>query len=792
MQFSEQWLRTFVDPKLSTDELCHVLTMTGLEVEEIEPVAPAFTKVVIAEILTAEKHPDADRLQVLSVNVGQAEPLKIVCGASNARAGLKAPCALVGAELPGIAIRQAKVRGVESFGMMCSAKELGLATEANGILELPSDAVPGTDIRDYFLLNDSKITIKLTPNRSDCLSVMGIARDVSAITGASLNSPIVSAVPASVNTGRNVSIPAKDACLRYCGRLITGVNASATTPDWMRHRLDRSGLRIISAIVDVTNYVLLELGQPMHAFDAGKLSGDIQVRYATHQESLVLLNEQTLTLKSDDLVIADENGPVALAGIMGGQASAVGDETKDIFLESAYFTPLSIVGKARRIGLSTDSSYRFERGVDFAITREAMERATALIVEICGGNVGDVVEVKSTLPSRNPVNLRLQKLQAILGIHVPAETVTSLFNRLGFSPIQNGDAIAVVPPSYRFDITIEEDLIEEVARLHGYDHIPAIAPVAVQTMLQDDESMQPIYRLKDTMAAMGYQELVNYSFVDESWETDLLGNSNPIRLKNPIASQLSVMRTGLWGGLIDSLIYNLNRKQTRARLFEVGAVYQINSQQDSAQYMEHTKLAGLAYGSSAPEQWAVEELEVDFFDTKADIETLLPKNTRFESPSASEAHPALHPGQSAKVVLDGVLLGWIGKLHPKWQQHYQLSRSVMLFELDLAVLLNKRVPIYSEVAKFPPVRRDVAIVVDEKISVQDVQDVFSTVKIDAVKEIALFDVYRGKNIDEGKKSLAFLVVMQDTQKTLTDEDTDQVMSMLIDAVQIKLNATLRQ
>ncbi len=787
MQFSEQWLRTFVNPSLNSDELSHALTMSGLEVEEMSPVGAVFTKVVIAEIISAVKHPDADRLQVCTVNVGLAEPLQIVCGASNARAGLKAPCALVGAELPGISIKQAKVRGVESFGMMCSAKELGLATEANGLLELPEDVTIGQDIREYFALNDQKITIKLTPNRSDCLSLIGIAREVSAITGAALKLPTVDAVATQGNQQKNVEIQAKEACPRYCGRYVTGVNAQSKTPDWMVRSLERSGLRSISAIVDITNYVLLEMGQPLHAFDAAKLNGDITVRFANEVEKITLLNEQVAELKADDLVIADANGPVALAGIMGGNDSAVSDTTTEIFLESAFFTPIAIVGKARRIGLSTDSSYRFERGVDFANTRNALERATALVLEICGGIAAPVKEVIAQLPTRKAVKLRLSRLVAVLGIPLDEATVAKLFNQLDFAFKVDAQVFEVTPPSYRFDINIEEDLIEEIARLHGYDNIPAIAPQAVLTMLPATESKLNAAWIRDTLVASGYQEVVNYSFVDESWERDLLGNQTPIKLKNPIASNLSVMRTGLWGGLLDNLVYNLNRKQARARLFELGAVYT----QNGDAYTESTRISGLAYGDAAPEQWGIAARELDYFDVKAQVEQLTHYRAAFVVPEPSAQHPALHPGQSAQVVLDGKVIGYLGKLHPKWQQHYQLPRGVILFELDAQALLNCAVAQYQEVPKFPPVRRDLAVIVDEKISAQAMLNAMMAVKIPAVKELALFDVYRGKNITENKKSLAFLVLMQDTQKTLTDEEADTAMATLLATLENQFGAILR-
>ncbi|ABE50265.1 phenylalanine--tRNA ligase subunit beta [Methylobacillus flagellatus] len=783
MQFSEHWLRQYVDPALDSQGLSHALTMAGLEVEALEPVAPAFSKVVVAEIISAEKHPDADRLQVCKVDVGAVEPLQIVCGAPNARAGLRAPCALVGAELPGFKIKQAKVRGVASSGMMCSAKELGLAEGSDGLLELGADAHVGQDIRELFDLDDQLFTLKLTPNRADCLSITGIARDVAALTGAPLELPMVDPVPVEHARQLAVSVSEPAACPRYAGRLIEGVDAAAATPEWMVRRLERSGIRSISAIVDITNYVLLEQGQPLHAFDADKLQGGIQVRYARSGEDLLLLNGQQVTLSDDMLVIADDQGPLALAGIMGGEASAVGDTTRNIFLESAFFAPAVIVGKARRLNFSTDSSYRFERGVDFGNTLIALERASQLVLEICGGQAGPVTEVLHPLPERQPVRLRLARLNSVLGIALDATVIGALLERLNFKFAAMDGGFEVTPPSYRFDIEIEEDLIEEVARLHGYDHIPALAPHDEQHMLPVPESKRHRNWLRDTLAASGYQEIVSYSFVDESWERDFLGNANPIGLKNPIASNLSVMRTSLWAGLMESLIYNLNRKQERVRLFEIGSAY---FAEDSA-YREIGRISGLAYGSAKPEQWASEAREVDFFDVKAEVDRLAGGRVQY----VAAQHPALHPGQTAQILLQGQPIGWIGKLHPKWQQHYQLPRGAVLFELDVEPLLHAQVPSYVQVGKFPPVRRDIAVLVDEATPIQSLLDTMRSSKNALINDIALFDVYQGKGVPEGKKSLAFLVLMQDTQKTLTDAEADAVMAELLDLLVQRHGAALR-
>ncbi len=791
MQFSENWLRSLVSTDLDSQALSHALTMAGLEVEDMQAVAAPFNKVVVAKILSVEKHPDADRLQVCTVDVGLTQPIQIVCGAANARAGLIAPCALVGAELPGISIKQAKVRGVDSYGMMCSSKELGLTAEASGLLELDSAAPIGQDIRHYLDLDDYMLTLKLTPNRSDCLSLLGIARDVAAITGAPTCFEEIKPVASDAADIQAVSVMEQAACPRYCGRLISGLNAKASTPAWMVKRLERSGLRSINVLVDVTNYVLLALGQPMHAFDAAKLTGNVSVRFAKQNETITLLNEQEVTLKADDLVIADNSGAIALAGIMGGLATSVNDETTSVFLESAYFSPSAIAGKARRLGLSTDSSYRFERGVDFANTRLALDYATQLIKQLCGGSSGEVTEIAGVLPVRAAVKLRLSRLVSVLGIPFSEEKIAQLLTQLGFSYTLSEAVFTVVPPSYRFDISIEEDLIEEVARLHGYDHIPAIAPVANLSMLDAPEARVHQNKLRDRLVAAGYQELVNYSFVDEAWETDLLANTQPIRLKNPIANNLSVMRSSLWGGLLDSLVYNLNRKQDRAMLFELGASYRYADAQKLS-FVESTRIAGLAYGSAKPEQWGLNSADVDFFEIKAHVDTLLADASAGKTLSYEKAeHNALHPGQTARIVLDGVNVGWLGKLHPKWQQHYGLTKATFLFELDVDAVLNRRIPAYQEVSKLLPVRRDLAVVVDQDLAISTLLTVIKKANIAMLMDVALFDIYQGSGIAENKKSLALSVLMHDTQKTLTDSDADAVMANLLQLLENNCNAILR-
>ena len=784
MKFSETWLRTFVDPRLDSERLAHELTMAGLEVEALEAVAPPFEKLVVAQVLEVVKHPQADRLNVCQVDAGIGAPLQIVCGAANVAVGMKVPCALVGAKLPGIEIKQAKLRGVESFGMLCSAKELGLASEASGLLPLPADAPVGENVRAYLDLDDKLFTLKLTPNRSDCLSVYGVAREVAAITGAPLKQVEIVAAPVSSPKSIAVRLDAPQACPRYSGRMITGVNAQAATPAWMVKRLERSNLRSISAIVDVTNYILLELGQPLHAFDADKLHGTVAARFAKEGETLKLLNEQTITLQSDMLVIADDDRALALAGIMGGADSAVSDSTTEIFLESAFFSPSAITGKSRRLGFGSDSSYRFERGVDFNGTLAALERATSLIIKICGGQAGVVVEAVAQLPAREKVTLRSERVRRILGIELDSTRIAELLKRLRFECSEQDGVFEVEPPSHRFDLSIEEDFIEEIARLHGYDHVPEIPPRGAMRMLPQPETARSAHQLKMLLADRDYQEIVSYAFVNESWEADLAGNTNPVRLLNPIASQMSVMRSTLFGGLLDALSFNLNRKQERVRLFESGRCFR---KQENG-FAQPERIAGLCYGPAQPEQWGEATRPVDFYDIKADVEALChPAKLRFEA----AVHPALHPGQSAKVSLNGELAGWIGALHPKWQQKFGLPNASVMFELELPALLQRNVPAFAEVSKFPPMRRDIALIVDEIVNVQAMLDALAETLPPSVVDLTLFDVYRGKGVDLGKKSLAFRVLMQDTQKTLTIDETDAIVSSLVQILGCRFGAKLR-
>lgn len=784
MKFSENWLRTLCNPDLDTAQLEHLVTMAGLEVEAVEPAAPAFSKVVVAEILSAEKHPNADRLQVCQVKVGEGDALQIVCGALNARAGLKTACALVGAELPGdFKIKQAKVRSVESFGMLCSAKELGLTDAAEGILELPADAPVGEDFRAYRRLDDNLIELKLTPNRGDCLSLLGIARDIAALTGAPLNPIDCSPVAQAIADTHPVTVDEPKACPRYCGRVIRGIDAQAATPAWMLERLERSGLRGIHPVVDVTNYVLLELGQPMHAFDLAKLKGGIRVRMGQVGEKLALLNEQTIELATDTLAIADESGALALAGVMGGAASAVSDVTQDIFLEAAHFAPAVIAGRARRYGLSTDSSHRFERGVDIDLPRHAVERATRLILDICGGQAGPLVETASELPQRKPVIFRPERACRLLGIEIDAGEMAAIFGRLGMQVEMRVDGMQVTPPSFRFDIEREVDLIEELVRVHGYEAIPAVTPQGGACILPAAESEHGATEVKRLLNVRGYQEIITYSFIAKELDADFRTDGEVVSLINPIASQMDTMRGSLMGGLVQTLRHNLNHGQERLRLFEMGRCFR-----GADAKAQPLRLAGLAYGNARPEQWGEAKREADFFDIRSDVEALL-----HALPVCFEqaAHPALHPGRTARIVLDGRGIGWLGVLHPRLAQKYDFVRAPILFELDWAAVAAGKAPRYVGLSKFPAVRRDIAVVADAELAAGEILAAARANLPARMMDISLFDVYQGKGMEPGRKSLAFSMLLQDTERTLTDVEIEAAVDQMVQFLAERFNAVLR-
>jgi len=791
MQFSEHWLREFVDPPLTSAELAHSLTMAGLEVEALSNVAPAFGGVVVAQVLAVDKHPDADKLKLCRVDAGQGETLQIVCGAPNVAAGMKVPCALVGAELQGIRIKAAKMRGVESSGMLCSARELGLSEDHSGLMVLPDDAPVGEDIRAYLALDDKLFTLKLTPNRADCLSLKGVAREVGALTGVPVTLPPVREVAVTSDSRREVVLDAPAACPRYCGRVVDGIDAKASTPDWMKRRLERSGIRSVSSVVDITNYVMLELGQPLHAFDNARLVGAVHVRYPTEGEKLLLLNEQTVEPAADTALIADEKRALALAGIMGGEESGISDATTALFLESAFFAPGAVAGKARTLGFSSDASYRFERGVDFAATRETLERATQLVLDICGGQAGPVTEAidRGHLPKREAVRLRVPRAEKILGIRLGAEVAVRLFKGLDFSFTHEDGIFTVTPPSHRFDIAIEEDLVEELARLHGYDNIPARRPQGSLAILPLNEQVRSVWRLRRLLASRDYQEVVNYSFVDTGWEQDFCANADPVVLANPIASQMGVMRSSLIGGLVANLVTNLNRRVERVRVFEVGRCFLRDAGGDQiAGFLQPKRIAALAAGPAAPEQWGSATRRVDFFDAKADVETLLaPLQAQFERID----HPALHPGRAATVSVKGKVIGLVGELHPRWVQKYELITAPVVFELDIDAVLEQPLPAYQEVSRFPAVVRDLALVVNQEQPARPLLEGLIAAAPAFVREVVLFDVYHGKGVDTGKKSLAFRVVMQDTEKTLADGEVDAAMVKLIETAAEKFAAKLR-
>ena len=788
MKFSEYWLRTMCNPPLSSAELCDKLTMTGLEVEEAGPAAPPFANVVVGRLERVEPHPNADRLRVCTVDVGAAEKLQIVCGAPNAAVGMLAPCALEGATLPGgLAIKRATMRGVESRGMLCSAKELGIDDDASGLLALETSLEPGTPLRDALALDDTLVTLKITPNRADCLSVAGIARDVSAATGAPLALPEVPVTPVTFAGERPVRIDDAVACPRFVARLIDGIDPRAPTPGWMKQRLERSGLRSISAVVDITNYVMLELGQPLHAYDDRLLDGSIVVRFAREGEQLTLLNGQVLDLTSDLLMVADEKKPLGLAGIMGGEHSGIADDTTRVYLEGAFWSPAVIQGKMRRLGFTSDAGYRFERGVDFEGCARAVERATQLIIASCGGHAGPLTDAVSRpdLPARDPVRVRTARVARLLGVAIPDSALADAFTRLGLQFVREDGDFIVTPPSRRFDLAIEEDFVEEAARLYGYDKIPAAPSAHVQHMLPDPEAQRSRNAIKRTLAALDWQEVVTFGFVSSVTESALDPAATPIKVLNPIAAQLDVMRTSLLPGLLDTLKTNVSRKAPRVRIFELGRTFH----RAGPGFDQPMRLAGLAFGSAAPEQWGEATRDVDFFDVKGDLEALAAPR---QVVTQRCAHPALHPGRAAEVIVAGKVAGWLGELHPRLVRQFELPKPPVVFELDLDALTTGTLPAGQAVSRLPIVRRDLALVVDDALPAQALLAALDRAKPPHVICLGLFDVYRGRGLTEGRKSLAILVLMQDTSRTLTDADIDATEALLLAVARDQFGATLRQ
>ena len=790
MQFSESWLRSLVNPPITTDELSHRLTMAGLEVEETVLVAPAFSGVVVALIQSAEPHPNADKLRVCMVDVGAAAPLQIVCGAPNAAAGLKVPLATVGAVLPGdLKIGMAKMRGVESFGMLCSSKELGLSQEHAGLLVLPSEAKVGASVREALDLDDTLFTLKLTPNRADCLSILGVAREVAALTGAPLNIPQTAPVKPTIADVIPVSVKAPDLCGRFAGRVVRGVNARAQTPDWMVERLKRAGQRSVTALVDISNYVMLLLGRPTHVFDLDRMpKPEIEVRWARAGETLTLLNDQTIALDSSMGVITSSGTPESLAGIMGGASTAVSLDTTNIYVEAAFWWPEAIAGRARKLKLNSEASHRFERGVDFEQIPEHLDLITQLILDICGGQAGPIDDQHIKLPKREAVTMRLSRCHRVLGVKVSQEDVSQTFTRLGFEFTVQGDNFVVLPPSYRFDIRIEEDLIEEVARIIGFESIPAVPPVAAALMMTMPETTRSAHTVRHEIAALDYQEVINFSFVEQIWETDMLGHAEPIRLLNPIASQLAVMRSSLLPGLVANIRYNANRKQARVRVFELGRVFRRASEVADgpltvAGVSQPQALAGAAWGSATEDQWGQKSRAVDFFDVKRDLEVLFSaqaKQLRF----VPAQHALLHPGRSARIELGQAAIGWLGELHPRWVQQQELATAPVLFEVSLDSLATLPMPSLHELSRQPMVQRDLAIWVSADKSVQALLDtIYQTIAADpalaVVQHVGLFDLWRDPaKAESNEKSLAFRVSLQDTESTLDEAQVDLCMTKI--------------
>lgn len=791
MKISESWLRTWVNPAIDSETLTDQLTMLGLEVDELAPIAKPFTGVVVGEVLSVEQHPDADRLRVTTVNIGNGEPLQIVCGAPNVRVGMKAPVATIGAVLPGdFKIKKGKLRGIESQGMLCGASEIDLEDKIDGLLELPQDAPVGTNIRDYLKLDDHVIDISITPNRGDCFSIRGIAREIGVINQLTVTPPAIAAVESSILEQKQVHL-ATDGAPRYLGRAIKNVNVQAQTPDWMAHALSCSGIRTHSILVDITNYVLMELGQPMHAFDLAKIDGDIHVRQAADQEKLVLLNEQEVELNPDIMVIADNSKALAIAGIMGGLDSSVTDETRDIFLESAFFAPLAIAGRARRFGLHTDSSQRYERGVDFELPMLAMHRASELIQQYAGGEFGpiSVAEKAELLPKRDPITLHQSQVDALLGYRVETDFITDALQRLGceVTVVATGEW-HVVPPSHRFDLAIYQDIIEEVARIHGYDNIQIALPKIDVQLAQYQDHLE-LAALRQTVATLGYQEAISFSFADLKLEKQLNPKVNPLALANPISSDLAVMRSTLLSSLIPCVQHNLNRQQSRVRFFELGLRFDYQHATSIHDLQQIPTLALIAVGSRTPELWHGKVQPMDFFDLKNEVEQILAAGRLNVSYVRSE-RVWLHPGQSAEILVDGQSIGYLGRLHPSLENELDLG-TTWVAEIDQKAILQSYVSNFTELSRFPSVRRDIALLISDKINVSDIQQLIKQTGGDLLDSTWLFDVYTGQGVEQGKRSLAFALLWQHPSRTLEDAEIKSGMDNIIQVLENTYQATLR-
>lgn len=802
MKFSESWLREWVNPAISSDDLAHQITMAGLEVDAVEPVAGEFTGVLIGEVVECGPHPDADKLQVTKINLGpdfnDGELVDIVCGAKNCRLGLKVAVATVGALLPGnFKIKKAKLRGVPSHGMLCSESEIGLAESADGIMELASDAPLGMCVREYLDLNDVTIDVDLTANRGDCLGLKGLAREVGVLNSLSVTEPTITAVAPTIDDTVAITLSAEKACPRYLGRVIKNIDVNAQTPLWMVEKLRRCGTRSIDPVVDVTNYVLLEQGHPMHAFDLAAIEGGINVRYATKDEKLVLLDENEVTLSTETLVIADDAKALAMAGIFGGLTSGVTRESKDIFLESAFFAPLAILGKARQYGLHTDASHRYERGIDPQLQRDAMERATELLLDIVGGEAGPIVEAVSedNIPAEKTVTLRRAKLDGRIGHHIEDAKVTEILSRLGFSVTESGENEArvwtVIVPAYRFDISIEVDLIEEVARIFGYNNIPNVSPKATLAMREQKEARFPVSKLRNVLVNRGYQEAITYSFVDPKIQTQLHPGQATMTLPHPISSEMSEMRVSLWTGLLQSVVYNQNRQQGRVRLFETGLRFIPDESAENGVRQENM-IAGVLSGQRSEEHWGIEKAATDFYDIKADVEALLSLTNNLSAYQFSKAEiDALHPGQTAAIHNNGVLVGHIGTLHPELERKLGLNGRTLVFELLLSEVCTQNIPQARDISRFPANRRDIAVVVEDQVSANNVLQLIEKVGGNYLVDLNLFDVYRGNGIESGFKSLAIAMTLQDNDKTLEEKDITDVVDRVVDTLKTELNASLR-
>ncbi|MGR0278815.1 phenylalanine--tRNA ligase subunit beta [Marinomonas dokdonensis] len=793
MKISENWLREWVNPNISRDDLVAQITLAGLEVDEVLPVAAEFTGVVVGEIISAEPHPNADKLQVCQVTDG-SETFQVVCGAPNARAGIKIPFAKIGAVLGGdFKIKKAKLRQVESFGMLCSASELGISEDHDGILELPAAATTGQDLREYLDLDDCIIDVDLTPNRCDCLSLAGLAREVGVLNKTDVSEVQIDAVAAVIDDVFPVEVQAADACPRYLGRVIKGVNVAAATPLWMVEKLRRSGIRSIDPIVDITNYVMLELGQPMHAFDLANLNGSVVVRNASAGEKIVLLDGQEVSLREDTLLIADQKGPLAIAGVMGGEGSGVNTQTQDIFLESAFFAPLAIAGKARSYGLHTDASHRYERGVDASLQQKAIERATALVLEIAGGQAGPVTATQSEdhLPAAAEVTLRRKKLDQYLAMSIDKDLVTDILTRLGLEMLQVTDEAWVTKaPSHRFDIAIEADLIEEVARIYGYDNLPSAMPKAAVSFTPLSESKTAIQNLRSVLVSQGYQEAVTYSFIDPNLSKQFLPEIEPVPLANPISADMGVMRPSLVPGLVKAYLHNQNRQQSRVRLFETGRRF-IGSVEALDELDQQLQISGLIAGSRHPEAWYHKSEKVDFYDLKAHVEAMFALNNGGKPSYEPSRCGYLHPGRSADIFIDGEFVGVMGELHPQLSKELGANQTLYVFDIALSAVLGATLPEYKAVSKFPEVRRDLALLVDRSVPVSALEKVINENAGEAFKDVLVFDVYQGQGIDETKKSVALGLTWQHPSHTLSDEEVNNSVDKTVAALTETLGAVVR-